>query len=146
MESAVATVRTWFTTRIVAPLIGSPATLPETLATQWPELASVRWRRGGLPLRIGGWCLRRSTVDGITLWRTVFLAHGVAWEPALLLHEHRHVEQFAGSMAFPFLYLWESLTRGYTRNRFEADANAWAAQRFARPQCRTNPTTIPPGA
>jgi hypothetical protein len=102
----------------------------------------VRWRRGGLPPRIGGWCLGRSSVDGITLWGTVFLAPGVAWEPALLLHEHRHVEQFAESALFPLRYLWESLTRGYLGNRYEADANASAAVRFAQSQ----PTHLPPGA
>jgi len=116
--------------------------LPAELALRWPELTSVRWRRGGLPPRIGGWCLGRSTVQGITLWRTVFLGPGADWEPTLLLHEHRHVEQFAGSAVFPVLYLWESLTRGYARNRFESDANAWAAKRLDRPQ----PTNLSPGA
>jgi hypothetical protein len=116
--------------------------LPADLAQRWPELATVQWRRGGLPPRIGGWCLGQPTVQGITLWRTVFLAPGVAWDPALLLHEQRHVEQFASSAAFPFLYVWESLTRGYARNRFETDANAWAATRFERPR----PTNLPPGA
>lgn len=114
--------------------------LPAELAQRYPELASVRWRRGGLPPRIGGWCLGRSSVLGITLWNTVFLSPGVAWEPALLLHEHRHVEQFASSTVFPLLYLWESLTRGYSRNRFEADADAWAARRFERSH------NLPPGA
>jgi hypothetical protein len=119
---------------VIVPLVGRPAELPGSLAARWPELASVRWRRGGLPLRVGGWCLGQSTVQGITLWRTVFLASGAEWEPTLLLHEHRHVEQFAGSAVFPILYLWESLTRGYARNRFESDANAWAAKRLDRPQ------------
>ena len=116
--------------------------LPADLAERWPELTTVRWRRGGLPPRVGGWCLGTATVQGITLWNTVFLAPGVAWEPALLLHEHRHVEQFAGSKVFPFLYIWESLTRGYASNRFEADADAWAATRFHRHR----PTISTPGA
>ena len=114
--------------------------LPAGLSQRWPELATVRWRRGGLPPRVGGWCLGQSSVQGITLWRTVFLAPGVAWDPALLLHEHRHAEQFAGSVVFPLLYIWESLRRGYARNRFEADANAWAAARFERP----SPVNLPP--
>lgn len=142
MESAVSRVRAWFTSTLITPLLGTPDVLPDSLAAQWPELCDVRWRRGGLPPRVGGWCLGQPTVAGITLWRTVFLAPGVPWDPALLLHEHRHVEQFAGSAVFPFLYLWESLMRGYSRNRFETDANAWAAARFER----TRPTILPPGA
>ncbi|HYW51730.1 MAG TPA: hypothetical protein VE861_14040 [Gemmatimonadaceae bacterium] len=142
MEPAVARVRTWIRNRIVTPVIGARAELPRTVAERWPELASVRWRRGGLPVRIGGWCLGRASVDGITLWRTVFLAPGASWEPTLLLHEHRHVEQFASSAVFPFLYVWETLTRGYARNRFEADADAWAATRLRRSQ----PVTLSQGA
>jgi hypothetical protein len=142
MESAVSRTLAWFRTHLIVPLIGTPEVLPDTLVARWPELTSVRWRRGGLPLRVGGWCLGQRTVQGITLWQTVFLAPGIAWDPTLLLHEHRHAEQFASSAVFPFLYVWESLTRGYSRNRFEADANAWAARRFHRPQ----PTILSPGA
>ena len=142
MESPVIRFRRWFHKQVVTPVIGERDALPGALAAAWPELATVRWRRGGLPPRIGGWCLGQRTVQGITLWGTVFLAPGVAWDPQLLLHEHRHVEQFARSMLFPVFYLWESLTRGYSRNRFEADADAWAATRFERPR----PTILPPGA
>ena len=142
MESAVSRTLDWFRTRLLVPLIGTPDVLPGNLVARWPELASVRWRRGGLPLRVGGWCLGQRTVQGITLWQTVFLAPGSTWNPTLLLHEHRHAEQFASSAVFPLLYIWESLTRGYSRNRFEADANAWAARRFDRPQ----PTILSPGA
>ncbi|MES3034029.1 MAG: hypothetical protein V4813_08525 [Gemmatimonadota bacterium] len=116
--------------------------MPAALVTQWPELATVRWRRGGLPPRVGGWCLGQASVQGITLWRTVFLAPDAPWEPAFLLHEHRHAEQFAASAAFPFLYLWESLRRGYACNRFETDADACAASRLHRPR----PTNLSPGA
>jgi hypothetical protein len=142
MEPAVNPVLRRFHAGIIVPLIGVPDTLPQALAARWPELATVLWRRGGLPPRIGGWCLGLSTVQGITLWRTVFLAPGTAWDPALLLHEQRHVEQFASSSVFPILYVWESLRRGYARNRFEADADAWAARRLERPQ----PTNLSPGA
>ena len=127
---------------MIAPLAGEPVALPTALAERWPELSGVHWRRGGLPPRVGGWCLGRSTVQGITLWRTVFLAPDAEWEPSLLLHEHRHVEQFACSAVFPFLYVWESLRHGYARNRFETDANEWAALRSERPQ----PTHLSPGA
>lgn len=142
MEFAVTRLSVCFTATLIRPLFGTPEALPAEVAARWPELTTVRWRRGGLPLRIGGWCLGRARVAGITLWRTVFLAPGVAWDPPLLLHEHRHAEQFAGSALFPFLYVWESLTRGYARNRFEADANAWAVARFERPWS----PNLPPGA
>jgi hypothetical protein len=46
------------------------------------------------------------------------------------LHELRHVHQFAAVPAFPVRYIWESLTRGYSANRFEVDACAFAARRL----------------
>jgi hypothetical protein len=70
------------------------------------------------------------SVAGVTLWHTVWLAPGTPLDPSLLLHELRHVEQFQGSPAFPLLYLWESLTQGYQRNRFEADARLYAELRL----------------
>jgi hypothetical protein len=80
-------------------------------------------------VRVGGWCLGQRTVAAITLWRTIWLAPDVTPSEELLLHEFRHVEQFEASAAFPILYLWESLRRGYVRNRFEVDARAYAAAR-----------------
>src|SRR5678815_1053083 len=114
---------------LAAPLIGRPTTLPPELLDRYPELAGARWRRGGLPVRVGGWCLGQRTVSAITLWRTVWLAPEVRPSEELLLHELRHVQQFEASAAFPILYLWESLRRGYVRNRFEVDARAYAATR-----------------
>ncbi len=142
MAPAVTRFRDWFRAAVLEPLIGRADEVPAALVTQWPELATVRWRRGGLPPRVGGWCLGQASVQGITLWRTVFLAPDAPWEPAFLLHEHRHAEQFAASAAFPFLYLWESLRRGYACNRFETDADACAASRLHRPR----PTNLSPGA
>jgi hypothetical protein len=110
-------------------LAGTPATLPASLLDRYPELAEARWRRGGLPLRIGGWCLGRATVAGITLGRTVWLAPGVSFAPELLLHELRHVHQFAADRAFPLRYVWRSLRHGYLRNPYEADARLFAASR-----------------
>jgi hypothetical protein len=143
LEFAVPFIRRWLYRALIAPVFGEACTLPDALGQRWPELRRVRWRRGGLPVRVGGWCLGQPSVAGITLWRTVFLAPGVPWDPALLLHEHRHVEQFASSAVFPLQYIWESLTHGYARNRFEADANAWAAARFA---AHSSHTTLSPGA
>ena len=41
------------------------------------SLRGARWRRGGLPVRVGGWCLGQATVSAITLWRTIWLAPDV---------------------------------------------------------------------
>ena len=120
-------------------LLGAPDAPPERLLRRYPELRDVRWRRGGLPPRIGGWALGQRTVAAITLWRTVWLGEGVPWDANLLLHELRHVHQFQASPTFPLRYVWESLRRGYHRNRFEVDARQYAELTLrARP---TNPPT-----
>ena len=115
---------------LAAPLIGRPTTLPRELLDRYPELAEARWRRGGLPVRVGGWCLGQRAVSAITLWHTIWLDTESSASEELLLHEIRHVAQFEASAAFPLLYLWESLRRGYVRNRFEVDARAYAAARL----------------
>ena len=112
--------------------VGSREELPEKLTSAWPELRQLRYRRGGLPLRIGGWMLGQSTVAAITLGRTIFLARGTRFDPELLLHELRHVQQFSERKIFPLHYIWESLRRGYHANRFEADARDYAARRVGR--------------
>jgi hypothetical protein len=109
--------------------VGAPMTLPPALRDRYPELGDARWRRGGLPVRIGGWCLGRATVSGITLGRTIWLAPHVPFAPELLLHELRHVHQFASDRAFPLRYVWGSLRHGYTRNPYETDARDFAASR-----------------
>jgi len=117
---------------LVAPLIGRPTTLPREVLDRYPELAAARWRRGGLPVRVGGWCLGQRAVSAITLWHTIWLDTESSPSEELLLHEIRHVAQFEASAAFPLFYLWESLRRGYVRNRFEVDARAYAASRVRR--------------
>lgn len=117
-------------TDILTTLIGREIALPPSLGARYPELAAVRWRRGGLPVRVAGWFLGRSSAAAITLWRTVFLAPSVALGEELLLHEFRHVQQFEASVTFPLRYLWESATRGYFANRFEVDARHYAAERL----------------
>ena len=111
-------------------VIGQRAEVPESMLRRFPELRHARFRRGGLPVRIGGWALGRPSVAAITLWRTVFLSREVAWNAELLLHELRHVHQFQADRAFPLRYVWESLRRGYHRNPFEADARAYAKERL----------------
>lgn len=112
-------------------LIGTPFSLPQPLVERYPELASARWRRGGIALRIGGWCIGRATVSGITFWRTIFLARHAPLDPELLLHELRHVHQFEADPLFPLRYAWRSVRHGYTDNPYEADARAYAARRLA---------------
>lgn len=111
-------------------LIGTPVALPAALLESFPVLGAARYRRGGLPPRIGGWALGTRSVAGITLWRTVFLAPDVPFDAELLLHELAHVRQFEASCAFPLLYVWESLRVGYHRNRFEIAAQRFAATRL----------------
>ena len=116
---------------IVEALIGRRVALPAIIVSQYPELDGVRWRRGGLPVSVAGWFLRQRSAAAVTLWHTVFLAPGVPLEAELLLHELRHVHQFEASFAFPLLYLWESVRRGYFANRFEVDAREYAAKRLS---------------
>ena len=104
--------------------------LPDVLLESFPELGTVRYRRGGLPPRIGGWVLGTRSVAGITLWNTIFLAPGVPFDAELLLHELAHVRQFEASRGFPIAYVWESLRVGYRRNRFEIAAQQFAATRL----------------
>lgn len=111
---------------LIAPLLGASESLPPSLLAVFPELAEARWRRGGLPPRIGGWALFVPTVSAITLWGTVFLAPRQGLHPALLLHELGYVRQFRSDVTFPVRYLWDSVRRGYLRNRYELDAEAFA--------------------
>ena len=122
---------------------GGTVHLAADLLAQWPELGPVRWRRGGLPPRIGGWCLLAPSVDGVTVGRTVWLSPAAAarLDPELLLHEARHVQHWAADRLFPLRYIAESLRHGYSLNRYEIDARHYAAQRLAG-----RPLPIPPPA
>jgi hypothetical protein len=113
-------------------LWGEPIQLEEGLLMDCPELLAARFRHGGLPLRLGAWLLSGREVAGIALGRTVWLAdREAARDLPLLLHEIRHVQQFASVPFFPWRYLWQSLRHGYHRNRFEVDARDYAARRVA---------------
>jgi len=116
--------------QILGALIGEPIQLPVELVQRYPELGQARYRRGGLPVRIGGWSLGTSSAAAITLWRTVFIAPRTPLTAELLLHELRHVHQFLESWAFPFSYLWQSLRYGYSRNAYEVDARRYSAARL----------------
>jgi hypothetical protein len=121
-------------------LFGRPVTLPDNLLTAYPELGRAAYRRAGLPPRIAGWCLGQRSVAAIALWRTVWLGDTTQFDTELLLHELRHVAQFESSRAFPILYIWESLRRGYHANRYEVDARQYAAARM-RGAVGPNPAT-----
>jgi hypothetical protein len=114
---------------IFGAIVGHRMTLPPELLARYPELAEAHWRRGGLPVRVGGWCLGRATVAGFTFGRTIWIAPRARLAPELLLHELRHVHQFASDRAFPLRYVWRSLRHGYAQNPYEADANQFAASR-----------------
>ncbi len=99
------------------------------MTERYPELADAVYRRGGVPIRLGGWALGSSHVSGITLWRTIFLHRDARLDERLLLHELRHVHQFREAKTFPLRYLWQSLRRGYSKNPYEVDARRFAAIR-----------------
>jgi hypothetical protein len=121
-----------YLTKVTEAVLGKSIQLPDDLVVSWPELIELRYRRGGLPLRVGGFFLGQATVAAITLGKTIFLAPRTRLDPELLLHEYRHVQQFSESKSFPLHYIWESLRRGYHANRFEADARHYAARRLDR--------------
>ena len=111
-------------------LFGEALALPDALLGRYPELGDARWRKGGLPPRVGGWFLGRKSVAAITLWRTIFVAPGTALDAELLLHELGHVRQFGASIWFPLRYIWESARRGYSQNRYEHEAQRYAEARL----------------
>ncbi len=116
--------------RLVRALIGERIELSEDMICRFPDLAQATYRRGGLPVRIGGWSLGTNTAAAITLWRTVFIAPNTALDAELLLHELRHVHQFLEHKAFPVSYLWQSIRYGYTSNAYEVDARRYSASRL----------------
>lgn len=116
--------------RITAALTGARLALPAALTDRFPDLHTVRLRHGGLPLRVGGWCLGQARVAGITLGRTIWLDRRTSVSVELLLHEICHVRQFQADRLFPLRYLWESLRHGYRANRYEVEARAYARARM----------------
>jgi hypothetical protein len=111
---------------LLGTVIGHRCALPEALVRAFPELAEARYRRGGLPPRIGGWFLGIRSVAGIALRHTVWLAPDADLTPELLLHELTHVRQWRSVRWFPVRYVWESLRRGYRENRYEIAARVAA--------------------
>jgi hypothetical protein len=118
--------------RLGAVILGVPETIPEAWLARWPELATARWRRGGLPPMVPQWWFGEGSWT-ITLGRTVFLGPAARLDPELLLHEVRHVQQFGASPLFALRYLWELVRHGYHDNPYEADARRYARERLAAP-------------
>lgn len=121
-----------FGARIVSAVAGRKIEIPYALTDLYPELGEVRYRSGGLPVRIAGWALGRSSAEAITLWRTVFLRPSARINAELLLHELRHVHQFSERKTFPLSYLWQSIRYGYSHNAYEIDARRYSALRLAQ--------------
>ena len=115
---------------LAASVVGNSAPMPARLLERFPELSSVRLRRGGLLVRVAGWLIGHRTAAGITLWRTVIVAPDERPSAGLLLHELRHLQQFQEDRLFPLRYLLETLRRGYTNNRYERDAVRFARERL----------------
>lgn len=103
-------------------LLGEAVDLEPWLLLAYPELRGAHYRRGGVPPRVGGWCLGLRSVAAIVLGRTVWLAHDAHLTPELLLHEYAHVEQWRTVPWFALRYVWESFVRGYSHNKFEVAA------------------------
>jgi hypothetical protein len=118
--------------RFVTAIAGRKIELPSALTDIYPDLADVRYRRGGLPARVAGWALGTTSAAAITLWNTVFIAPATPLSAELLLHELRHVHQFLERKTFPLSYLWQSLRYGYSRNAYEIDARRYSALRLAQ--------------
>lgn len=118
--------------RLITAIAGRRIDLPPAYTDLYPDLAEVRYRRGGLPARVAGWTLGTSSAAAITLWNTVFIAQGTPLSAELLLHELRHVHQFFERKTFPLSYLWQSLRYGYSRNAYEIDARRYSALRLAQ--------------
>ncbi len=50
--------------RAARAVVGHPIELPSALLERYPELRTARWRSGGLPPRVGGWCLGQGVSVG----------------------------------------------------------------------------------
>lgn len=115
---------------IVRLVMGSAEPVSPRLLEYFPDLCRLQLRRGGLLPRLGGWCLGRRWVDGITVGRTVWLHPTVHASAELLLHELCHVYQFEQVRVFPLRYWWETLRKGYYHNKFEVAAREFAGLRL----------------
>lgn len=92
-----------------------------------PNTDAVRIKENSLLARIAAYKLKtkrcaiviNSTIHLHNTTKTEFMVNR-KW----LLHELKHVEQYQryGVLRFIFLYLYETMKRGYRNNRFEVEA------------------------
>lgn len=72
----------------------------------------------------------RANQVAITIGSTIYLYHCSRQDflnnKSWTYHEVQHVKQFQqyGLVAFTFMYLWESLRKGYYNNKWEQEARA----------------------
>jgi hypothetical protein len=83
-----------------------------------------------------------------TTRRNRILLRGAATEffadPELVLHEYFHVlRQWNTGRLSAAAYLWESLQRGYRRNRYEHQARRFVNLRLAALQARLGGASVP---
>lgn len=93
------------------------------------EKLSFRIKERSWIARLAAWKLK-SNCAAIVIGQTIHL-HNTGRSEFLknkrwLLHELKHIEQFNqyGLIRFIFMYLIESIRRGYTNNKFETEARA----------------------
>lgn len=104
----------------------------------------VRIKEGSPWARCAAWVLRADSV-ALTLGHTIHLHNAGVVEfrsdRRWVLHELKHVEQFRryGFWLFLFLYLIESIRKGYHDNRFEVEARE-AENPFAAFGCDAEPS------
>jgi hypothetical protein len=66
--------------------------------------------------------LRRSNTLAVALGENILFRSKRVMTRSLLAHEMKHVEQARTVPLFPLIYAWETLTKGYWRNKFEVAA------------------------
>lgn len=119
-------IRRWHA-RVRAALLGTPVAPPPGW-TEACQRAGARLRRQALLPTLAGWLGRfGGPAAAVTLGRTIWIHPATPLTDDLLAHELAHVLQWRRVPVFPLRYLWESLRRGYERNRFEREARQRAA-------------------
>ena len=102
--------------------LAAPAGVPDGVA-----IVRGRW----IPALSGRLAGMRQAAAAVTIGRTIVVHDEVPLTPRLLRHELEHVRQWSAQpLAFPALYLWEHLRRGYRANRFEVAARQAEAGAF----------------
>jgi len=97
--------------------------------TEKQEKLLVRIKEGSFLAQVAAWKLKSDNA-AIVIGNTIYLYNASRREflknKAWLCHELKHIQQFRqyGFIPFVFIYLWESLVRGYENNKYEIEARA----------------------